>query len=180
MRNIKRIPIICDILKNKEFRFIYLDNVLNEKFIGKQLDLFKDKPISKINIEKKSMVLNNLLDNGTFESYWKENCDLRLIQIMISTGLIENLPGIYFYKEGSEHMIELGLIAPKDIMFWGRNYTKDKVRLEETEFILLRDMDSDHIETILLEEHVEKDSEYYDYFVDILKEREAKYNKTST
>lgn len=40
-------------------------------------------------------------------------------------------------------------LQQRNVMRWGRNLDKDMNPLEETEYLFIRDMDSDHIQAIL-------------------------------
>lgn len=56
-------------------------------------------------------------------------------------------------------------------LFWGRNYDKDMNKLPETEYILIKDLDTDHIKAILDAQFQISDF-YKEVFEEELKQRE--------
>jgi len=107
---------------------------------------------------------------GRIEKYWYENQDERFTQVLVNMGLIPNIPGVWYYKEDDELLIEQGL-EPRDVLFWGKNYTKEMKRLPKTEWILIRDMSTDHIQAVL-DGKFTKNPTYLKVFKDELKLRE--------
>ena len=61
------------------------------------------------------------------------------------------------------------------LLKWGRNYDKDMNKLPETEYILIADMDTNHIKAIINGNWVNKYNFYYYIFKDELRLRK-KYN----
>lgn len=100
---------------------------------------------------------------------WMEYPDLRLGQLLSNEGLVsDDLRNI----EEVPWMIEHDMVEPRDIMFWGVNFTKDKVKLPETQFRLIKDLDTAHIEAILSEGHANNYPDYIGYFENELERRE--------
>jgi hypothetical protein len=83
---------------------------------------------------------NNLL------LYWKENPDQRIGQVLINLGLIPDNLKIWMDEE-SDILLDQEL-SPEEVLFWGRNYDKDNNLLDHTEYILIKDLTSDHINAI--------------------------------
>ena len=108
----------------------------------------------------------NALD--TLAEKWGKSPDVRLGQLLVNMGLA---PDELFNLEEDQWMVDTGQIDAKDIMFWGVNYTKDMVQLPKTEFRLIRDLDTDHIEAILDGGFVRKGGTYEGYFENELERR---------
>jgi len=81
-------------------------------------------------------------------TFWKNEYDLRFSQLLINYNLIPNVPGFWYMDEEDEILIAQGH-TPADVMYWGRNFDKNMVRLERTEWILIKDMTTDHIQAVL-------------------------------
>jgi hypothetical protein len=79
-------------------------------------------------------------------SYWVENPDQRLTQVLVNMGIIENVSGTWYYMEETEYMITSHTLKPEEILFWG-SYGKDGQ--QKLKYILLKDMESEHIEACL-------------------------------
>jgi hypothetical protein len=82
------------------------------------------------------------------EIVWNEAPDLRITQVLVNTDTIPNYPGFWYYKEEHEILLNQG-IPLREFLMWGNNYDKDMNRLPETKWLLLKDMNTDHIEAIL-------------------------------
>jgi len=79
-------------------------------------------------------------------AYWSESPDQRLIQVLANMNIIQNVLGAWWYLEETEYMITSHTLKPEEILFWG-SYGKDgKHKLK---MLLLKDMESDHIEACL-------------------------------
>lgn len=138
MRNKKRIPIICDALKSKKAKILLLNYIFES-----------------VKTEKSLSDLNKIIDiwnNIELQLFWENNIDLRLSQVLISSGIIDNYRGFWFYKECAEMCIDCGILNPEEILFWGQRYDKDCKLLPNTNYILLKNMEVSHIEK-LLERH---------------------------
>lgn len=71
--------------------------------------------------------------------------------------------GTYYYIDGGNEYCRGSLKSMKDLcvysdgtfelerewVLWGRNYTKDMVKLKETQWVPVKDLDTDHIYKIL-------------------------------
>ena len=78
--------------------------------------------------------------------YWHKNPDQRLTQVLVNIDIIENFPGTWYYLEETEYLIVNKILKPEEILFWG-SYGKDGK--QNFRYILLNDMESNHIEACL-------------------------------
>ena len=170
MRIKKRIPIILKALENKDNRKKLLYYWFTPP-VGTQMEIgmpFYDIP----EIEK---MWDKHLDFLELKEFWYANSHLRLVQMLISLGYLQNYIGLYYYIEDDIAMIEANILKPEEILFWGQNYNEDGVLLAETNWILIKDMSTNHIKAIL-KDYVENKydvSEYYvKIFIKVLNERE--------
>lgn len=142
MRQIKRIHIIIEILKNKTNKLKVL-NYLFKPAIGTQLK-----------IDDAYIYIDDILDNWEnnyeeFSKLWIENPDLRLTQVLITTGILSNFPGLWYYLDNDIIIISANILEPRDIYFWGQIYDKNLNKLPQTNWILIKDMSTDHIKAVL-------------------------------
>jgi hypothetical protein len=89
-----------------------------------------------------------LKNKRKIKKFWHADHDLRLSQVLINMGFIENYPGIWYYEEDNEALISAGC-EPREVLFWGQCYDKDMKRLPETNWILIKDMTTDHIRAVI-------------------------------
>jgi hypothetical protein len=82
-------------------------------------------------------------------SYWLENQDLRLTQVLLYSGVIKNTYGMLIHEEEVQGIIDSGIAHPRDILLWGNNYDKSGNKLKTTNWILLRDLETSYITNIL-------------------------------
>jgi hypothetical protein len=135
MRNKKRIDII--------FKTIDLNNFIK---------LFKIKDFDNITISKE--------DKKLVKKYWKENPDLRLIQVLINLNLLPHTVGFYYYFEEDELLIDSGLIEPSHILFWGKLY-KDATltaKYKSPIYVLIKDLSTEHIKNIFKYLNISKET----------------------
>ena len=142
MRIPERIPIIMEVLKDHD----KLVNVLST--YGEEHIQYLPHVVDKLDI---------------IENVWKQNPDYRLSQVLVYQNAIPNIPGMWFYKEDEDIMIESGCLEERDIYFWGKRYTKDGKIMPNYEFVLIKDMETSHIKSILRdnEEGLMKTSKKY-------------------
>ena len=105
----------------------------------------------------------------SIEPYWSKNPDLRLTQVLINLGIIDNLSGFWFNTEEDDWLVENGFLKPRDICFWGSDYDKDIKPLSSTKYTLIKDLDTEHIENIL--NVIRGNSNYKKYLEDELEYR---------
>lgn len=79
---------------------------------------------------------------------WYENPDWRFSQVLVNSGTLSNIPRSWYYIEEGELLEKQG-IPLREILFWGRNYDKDMNRIPETEWVLIKDMSTEHIIAIV-------------------------------
>lgn len=139
--------------------------------------------LEKVNWEKMIEYLFPDLDEGVKEEFlvkiftnlqgiktvWNINPDLRITQVLVNTDTIPNLPGFWYYREDEDILINQGY-EPREVLLWGNNYDKDMNRLPKTKWILIKDLDTDHIEAILDGKYT-RSSLYIKAFQDELKLR---------
>lgn len=129
MRLKERIPIILKLIDwNK-----YLDTIpdLEDKFKEELLEF-----------------LNNEDEIKELELFWNANPDLRLSQVLINYGVLPNMPGFWYYKEYHDILQAQG-IDPREFMFWGRHMNKDGTMLPKPEYILIKDLEDDHLKALV-------------------------------
>lgn len=167
MRQIKRIPIILEVLKDKTNKL----KVLNY--------LFKPAPRTRLKFDDAYVYINDILDiwenhYKEFSKLWIENPDLRLTQVLVNAGISSNFPGLWYFFEDEEIIVNTNILQPRDIYFWGQQYDKNSNKLPETNFILIKDMETSHIEKILNLYHdllLYVSETYITYFIDELEFR---------
>jgi len=119
MRRVERIPIVL--------KHIDWDHFL--KYIGCDGD--------------SEYIISNIDD---INNYWKDNPDLRLIQVLTNLDIIPNLSGFKYFVEEVDYLIDFKFVKPEKIMFWG-TYGKDGK--QPLKYVVLDDMESSHIEAVL-------------------------------
>ena len=95
--------------------------------------------------------------------YWQDNPNLRFSEVLVNTGLLPTIPGTWYYEEDHDILIKQGCY-PRDITLWGRNFNKEGNRLPKTEWILIKDLSTNHIENILISEFIHLNDKYKKYF----------------
>lgn len=135
-RNVKRIPIILDLLHAN-----YLDFLLD-------IGIGDDNKIQLTNVF--------FVKKEEIQKFWEENPDLRLTQVLVNMDIIPNIPGTWYYTEEVDYVVERGWIKFEDINFWGVNYTADGKRLPSTVYKTLSEIDDQHVLAIL--KHFEDNS----------------------
>lgn len=147
MRNKERIPII---LKNIEWETFLID------MFGKDYD-------RDILTHLKSVL-------PQLKEYWSEYYDMRIGQALINMGVIPDSLKAW-HVEGTEWMIDNKLVKSRDILFWGVNYTKEMEQLPKTDWRLIKDLDTEHIQAILDGGYVRYNDYYKENFENELKFR---------
>lgn len=89
-------------------------------------------------------------DLDQVEEYWLANPDLRLTQVLVNMGYLKNNPGLWYYVEEIDWMINKGILQPREITFWGVNFTKEGLPLKETKWTRICDLGTDHIKNIVV------------------------------
>jgi len=141
MRQKRRIPIILKVLKDDKNK----TKLLEFWFKQKKDQTSIDDPIYHIKelVEKWN---KNYLE---IKNFWENSPDLRLAQVLIIKRILFNTRGFWYIQEDEILMAELKFLEPREILFWDKNYDADMNELKETEYILIKNMDTNHIEKIL-------------------------------
>ena len=157
MRRPERIPIILEKLESDE----------NKEIILKYL--FKD---TENNITFGVLKWSNMFD--VFKQVYINNPDLRITQVLVNTGIIPNVEGFLYYKEDEALLVETNILQERDIYFWGKRYTKDGKIMPNYEYVLIKDMETSHIESILRDNEeglLRTSKQYLEMFNKELRER---------
>ncbi len=101
--------------------------------------------------------------------YWEDNFDQRFGQMLINQGLISD--SFHIWNDEYDEILKSQGVAEREFMFWGKNYDKDMNKLPETQYVLIKDMDTDHIKNILDGGWVKFNKKYYEIFLNELKHR---------
>lgn len=146
MRRPERIPIILEKLEDDTNKEIVLKH------------LFKD---AEYNIAFSVIKWNDMFN--IFKQVYTDNPYLRITQVLVNTGIIPNVEGFWYYTEDEPLLVETNILQQRDIYFWGRNFNKEGKQLPNTEYVLIKDMETPHIQSILRdnEEGLLKTSKYY-------------------
>ena len=113
-----------------------------------------------------------LSDKSTLKeitNYWNENSDQRFGQVLINLGLIADTL-ITWNDEELNILLDQGC-KPRNVILWGRNFNKAGERLPKTEWILIKNLETDHIEAILKTQFLNLNADYIKIFKDELKLR---------
>lgn len=113
---------------------------------------------------------------GELRIVWKENYDLRFSQLLVNNSLLPNTPGMWYYDEEPEILIEQGH-DPAEVIFWGQNFDKDMKRLPKTVWRPINTMTSGHIQAVLDGEFT-KNPLYLKTFTDELRSRTSSKRKS--
>ena len=111
-------------------------------------------PVSKETIESIKKDLPRI------QQLWSEYPDERFSQTLVNNDYIPNYQGFWYYMEESEILKEQGVDA-SEYLFWGQNYDEKGERLPETRYRLIKELDTNHIKTILNDGHTEEGSKYH-------------------
>lgn len=144
MRAKQRIPIILDIFKSGEVKEKFL-NFLFKPDSAIQLDLFKKQLFELVG----EMVKKWEEKEEEIKIYWEKLPHLRLTQILVHNKIVPNTSGMWFYTEETYFLIANNLIEPRDILFWGQIYDKNRKLLSKIKYTLIKDMSTPHIKAIL-------------------------------
>lgn len=87
------------------------------------------------------------LYNNKVTEYWKKNPDQRYGQVLINLSLIPDKLNIWIDEE-YDILIAQGL-EPRDVIFWTSYYDKDNNLLDKPISRLIKDLDTEHVQTLL-------------------------------
>jgi len=147
MRNKLRIPIILDLMLNKETLLRFL-NTSSQKLI------------------------DNLYNNWEeITEEWDKCSDYRLGQLLVNLNLIpsKEIEDHIWNIEEDDWLVKNGYCNIEDIKFWGVNYYKNGKKRKTIKFVLLKDLKIDHIQNIIKffkdQDSLHKlNKEYLEYF----------------
>jgi len=118
----------------------------------------------------RNIIVNRIGENKKYiKESWHESPDLRFSQVLVNDGYIPNMPGMWYYEEEYETLIEQGHKAA-DVIFWGQNFDKNMKRLPKTKWRPISSMTTDHIQAVL-DGKFTKSSTYLKAFNDELTRR---------
>jgi len=92
-------------------------------------------------------LLKDALTQENFETYWLNNPDQRIGQVLINLDLIPDSMNIWM-DEVQDILLDQGM-PPRDCLFWTSLFDKEGNRLEEPMSKLIKDLESNHIKNIL-------------------------------
>ena len=136
-----------------------------------------------INIWKFSGIdIQKIVDNiETIKEEWLFMPDLRFSQMLVNLGYVPNIPGAWYYYEEDE-ILNLQGYKPREYIYWGNIYDKDKNKLPEVNYILVKDLGIDHMQTLIDGKWLRKDSDMYKIISDelLIRSRKEKLKKLNT
>jgi hypothetical protein len=111
----------------------------------------------------------------TIVNFWLKHPDLRFGQLLINMDLMPDRIKIWMDEESS--ILDDQGIPRREFVQWGRNYDENHNYLPEIEWILIKDMTTDHINAILkdvAENRMNIKQYYKELFETELKSRQSK------
>jgi hypothetical protein len=129
--------------------------------------------------------VQNIINNiPIIREHWMHMPDLRFSQILIYLDYVPNLSGGWFYYEEDE-ILEIQGYKPREYTFWGNLYDKDKNKLPEVNYILVKDLNIDHMQNLIDGNWIKNGTKIYKIISDELKirsrrEKLKKINKKSS
>lgn len=130
MRTVKRLKFLYKFFKSKKNFKIYLRDIVGLESAN----------------EIKAWSENFYLCYYDLKTHHKNNPHLRFSQILQHMGL--HKIGFWYHIEDEAVLMSLG-VEPREVLYWGNNYSKNNNRLKKTNWILIKDMDTEHIEAVL-------------------------------
>jgi len=112
------------------------------------LDLLKERSINISEIDEKLTYNNIIISDDVYEELkkvWLDNPDWRFTQLLVNTGIIPNFPGMWYYTEDLDVMLNLGF-KPREVILWG---TYGKNLDQPLKMVFLKNMSNEHIKAIL-------------------------------
>lgn len=141
-RRKQRIPTILKLLRSREN-------------IKKVLHFWFDpKPGTQMEIGMPFYDIDTITDKiikdfDEISKTWKEFPDLRLQQILILVGVMDNYPGFYYHLEDEMTCIRAKIVEGRDILYWGNSFSSKGERLPVTVYKKIADLETSHLENIL-------------------------------
>lgn len=152
MRPIARIkPFLDKVNIDHLFRKIFDFHLVTEEQTQFTIDLIKEK-LPEI------------------EVIWNSNPDWRFTQVLVNMGLLGNYPGVWYYYEEEDILIDQGH-KPEDVYYWGTNFDKDMTPLPRTIWRPISELTSDHLRAIINNGFVSRNKTYRQIMLKVLRSR---------
>lgn len=129
MRTVKRLRFLYKFFKSKKNFKMYLRDVV-------QLE-----SKNEINYWSETFFSNF----QRYKKFHKENPYLRFSQILQINGLYKE--GFWFFIE--DDIMLMKFVSAREVLYWGNNYSEKGNRLKKTNWILIKDMSTEHIKAVL-------------------------------
>lgn len=104
------------------------------------------------------------------KKFWIANNNLRFSQVLINMGYLDNITGTWYYIEDDDLLIRSGC-EPREVIYWGQNFDVDMNRLPKTNWILIKNMTSEHVKSVIAFMGEKLPIKYKDAFANELKIR---------
>lgn len=123
-------------MRPKERIPIFLDKI-NFDYLQKRWDIDLSNEV------------RGLIMSEPVRKYWESAPDLRFGQMLINLDYIPDMIAIWM-DEDLQILLDQGC-EPREVVLWGNNYDVNHNLLPEIRWILIKDMNTDHIKQILKE-----------------------------
>ena len=130
MRTVKRLKFLYKFFKSKKNFKIYLRDIVGLESAN----------------EIKAWCEIFYLNFYSTKAHHKDNPHLRFSQILHHMGLYKE--GFWYHIEDEAVLMSLG-VEPREVLYWGNNLSKNNNRLKKTNWMLIKDMDTEHIKAVL-------------------------------
>lgn len=131
---------------------VRIDNFLNNVDISNLInDIWK---LSNVDVQR---IIDNISD---IKEKWYEMPDMRFSQILVYLSYINNESGFWYYYEEDE-ILKIQGYKPRDYVYWGNIFDKNGNKLPEVNYILIKDMNLDHMQTLIKHDWIRKGSDIY-------------------
>ena len=91
--------------------------------------------------------LRDKLKSNSFMELWELVPDQRFGQFLINRMLVRDNSTVWFDEEYS--ILKDQGLPEREYMFWGRSFDKNMNRLSKTEYILIKDLTTNHVKAII-------------------------------
>ena len=151
MRTVKRLRFLYKFFKSKKNFKMYLRDIV-------QLE-----SKNEINYWSETFFSNF----QRYKKFHKENPYLRFSQVLQFFNLYKQ--GFWFFIE--DDIMLMKFVPAREVLYWGNNYSEKGNRLKKTNWVLIKNMDTEHIKRVL-ESNFTNNLVYLKAFNDELKLRE--------
>ena len=139
----------------------------------KLVDLYKLADRWKIDFDLFRKMLNG---NRYFELYWQSNPDQRFGQVLINLSLIPD--SFQAWNDEEDDILAAQGIPPEQYLYWTSIFNKDGQKLLEPVTRLISDLETDHINNILVDPRLKLSPLYIQVFNNILQYRQVKEDES--